>query len=668
MRFNLTQASYRVLEQASRLRVQRGIAAISPAKLLWALFEEDECRAAQWLCEAHLSLELFLNDFGIQTLHSPISAPAFPTGDYGISAGQYIPPPPYASSEIDAARTGNNSPPVGNPFPEQPPLDETEHEHQDETDKRLQEDRESPEKPMYSLYSSRQQERRSTSSSRLQFYLDDQWINVGLLTLDLEDALETVALRFVRQDSRQPISLTNNVLLNGVKNIVWGSVSVTLSTEHLLLAVVLDNSDVGRWLQDHGFDATELYQRIDSGGEEGRTADGSNETDTALPYEDNAQHSEIALPSSSAVPDRSSVPYRLFDAAANRGREAIRVIEDYVRFMLSDADLTQRLKTLRHQFQEVLQQFPMLQRLEARNTSDDVGTEITADGEYLRSTVGDLVSANFSRLQESLRSLEEFSKLTDGNTAQRFEHLRYASYTLHKDVVMKDVKRLPVGVSDRSLKGILDQARLYALVDIGADEATFEQFVTEIIVGGVDIIQLRDKSADDRTLLERSRLLKRCIEKSERGVLFIMNDRPDLALLAGADGVHVGQEEIPVPLLRQIVGSLLIGVSTHSMEQAQQAVLEGADYIGAGPVFESSTKEFTQFAGLSYLKEVSAGIALPTFAIGGITEERMPEILQTGVRRMAIGAALSAAENPQKTTKRLKEIIVGGYAPAPDAF
>jgi thiamine-phosphate pyrophosphorylase len=111
------------------------------------------------------------------------------------------------------------------------------------------------------------------------------------------------------------------------------------------------------------------------------------------------------------------------------------VIEDYVRFMLDDADLTQRLKTFRHQFQEVLQPFPMPDRLEARNTEYDVGTDITAEGEYHRPTVEDLLSANFSRLQESLRSLEEFSKMVDTQAAKQFEQLRYACYTLHKDVV-----------------------------------------------------------------------------------------------------------------------------------------------------------------------------------------------------------------------------------------
>jgi thiamine-phosphate pyrophosphorylase len=168
----------------------------------------------------------------------------------------------------------------------------------------------------------------------------------------------------------------------------------------------------------------------------------------------------------------------------------------------------------------------------------------------------------------------------------------------------------------------------------------------------VDIIQLRDKQADERTLLSRSRILKNCISVSGRNVLFIMNDRPDLALLAEADGVHVGQEELPVPLVRQLVGTLLIGVSTHSIEQARQAVLDGADYIGAGPVFASTTKEFSQLAGLNYLQEVATEISIPAFAIGGVTEDRLDEVFQTGIRRVAVGAALLNSDNSRETAER----------------
>ncbi|MCL2709661.1 MAG: thiamine phosphate synthase [Planctomycetaceae bacterium] len=677
MRFDLTPASHRVLERASQLRLQRGMAAVSFAKLLWALFEEEECRAACWLREAELTLEQFFAAFGIQMLESPISAPAFPQGTYGIAPGSYTPPTP-SSPDLAATKTDNNAPSVSNSTSDPLPSDEdeAEQEPQDESDEQPQDSWTPTEPPKYSLYSQPQPGRRPSGQSRLQFYFDDQRINGLLLTPELEETLEMVAHRLSRQDSRHSISVSG-----GVKQIAFNTPAFTLLTEHLLLAVVLDPGNVGNWLRENGLEPTELYGRIDGEipplplgegrGEGARTCDGSYS-----PHPNPLPKGEGTIEGLTPVAlDCCRLPSavcRLLDAAANRAREAIRVLEDYVRFILDDAELTQRLKTFRHQFQEVLQQFPMESRLAARNTEHDVGTEITADGEYQRPSVGDLLSANFSRLQESLRSLEEFSKMFDPLIAQQFEQLRYQGYTLHKDVGLHLAGTPPTSFFTQRHKGTeqnlcasvppcetnLQNAQLYALVNTFSDESTFAQFVTAIIAGGVDIIQLRDKQADDRTLLARSRIVKECIAASERDVLFIMNDRPDLAVLAGADGVHVGQDELPVALVRQIVGNtMLIGVSTHSIDQARQAVSDGADYIGAGPVFESATKEFSQLSGLEYLREVAAEISLPAFAIGGITEDRLDEVLQTGVRRIAVSSALLMPDDPEGVAEAMRTAI-----------
>jgi len=428
MRFNLTQASYRVLERASRLRLQRGVAAISSAKLLWALFEEDECRAACWLREAGLSLEQFHTAFGIQTLQSPISAPAFPVGSYGVSASPL--PSTLSPTDLESTRTGNNSSPVGNPYPDPLPPNEPDHESEENSHEQPQDDYQPSEPKKYSLYASRQTAGKS-AQSRLQFYLDDQRMLTWLLTPELEDNLEMVAHRFVRSGPRQSVTIAG-----GIRQVPLGVSELTLSTEHLFLAVTLDTGDVGRWIQENGFDPAELYQRIEetTDGRRQTTADGATAPLVGESLEPLASAAVCRLPS--AVFTSSSALCRLLDAAANRGREAMRVIEDYVRFILDDADLTQRLKTFRHQFQHVLQQFPMQSRLEARNTEYDVGTAISAEGEYHRPTMADILSANFSRLQESLRSLEEFSKMSDPQIARQFEQLRYQGYTLHRDVAL----------------------------------------------------------------------------------------------------------------------------------------------------------------------------------------------------------------------------------------
>ena len=140
----------------------------------------------------------------------------------------------------------------------------------------------------------------------------------------------------------------------------------------------------------------------------------------------------------------------------------------------------------------------------------------------------------------------------------------------------------------------------------------------------------------------------------ETPVLCIVNDRPDLAALAQADGVHVGQEELSVKDARRIVGpDSLVGVSTHTIEQARQAVLDGANYIGVGPTFPSDTKTFADFPGLDLLRAVAAEIRLPAFAIGGISIENLPAVLSTGLPRTAVSAAITAAADPAEATRQM---------------
>src|SRR5262249_37597577 len=138
--------------------------------------------------------------------------------------------------------------------------------------------------------------------------------------------------------------------------------------------------------------------------------------------------------------------------------------------------------------------------------------------------------------------------------------------------------------------------------------------------GGADVIQLREKTLADRELVERARNVRRWTRKA--GVLFVVNDRPDVARLVEADGVHLGQDDMPVKDARRILGAdALIGVSTHSIEQVRQAVLDGANYIGVGPTFPSATKVFEEFPGLDFVRAVLAETTLPAFAIGGINAQ-----------------------------------------------
>ena len=194
--------------------------------------------------------------------------------------------------------------------------------------------------------------------------------------------------------------------------------------------------------------------------------------------------------------------------------------------------------------------------------------------------------------------------------------------------------------------------KLYVLIDGRSSPREFETLVRGLVESGVHIIQLRDKGLDDRQLLARGRQLAALT--SACPTLFIMNDRPDLAALAGADGVHVGQEELSVKDARSIVGShALVGVSTHSIEQARGAVLDGADYIGVGPTFPSGTKEFEDFPGIELLETVSAEISLPAFAIGGIDASNIDRVIAAGFTRVAVSGAITDAEDVWQAVEEL---------------
>ena len=338
---------------------------------------------------------------------------------------------------------------------------------------------------------------------------------------------------------------------------------------------------------------------------------------------------------------------RVIDAAANRGREGLRVVEDYVRFVLDDHHLTGQMKRLRHDLTALLSRVPVGRRLAARETQADVGTRLTTPAEYRRRDATGVLTANFTRLQESLRTLEEFGKLLDPDLAAELEQLRYRAYTLQR----------AVHFTDTSLER-LGQARLYVLIDAAPSQQQFTAIVRSLVAAGVHVIQLRDKRLDDRKLLERARLLRRltCCGQT----LLIINDRPDLAVLAAADGVHVGQEELTVKDARTIVGpEALVGVSTHSIEQARQAVLGGANYIGVGPTFPSGTKQFDEFPGLGLLRAVAAEIRLPAFAIGGISRENLPQVLATGLRRIAVSGAVTTAGDPAAAVRELLAGVIG---------
>ena len=179
------------------------------------------------------------------------------------------------------------------------------------------------------------------------------------------------------------------------------------------------------------------------------------------------------------------------------------------------------------------------------------------------------------------------------------------------------------------------------------------------LAGGADLFQLRDKDASDDELLAAAETAReRC---RAAGALFLINDRPDLAVACGADGVHVGQDDTPVARARKIVGDdAIVGLSTHSVKQAQAGCRSGADYIAVGPVHATPTKEGRPAIGIEPIKYAAAHISVPWFAIGGIDTKTIGDVVRAGARRVVVVRALTDADDPEAITRTLRTSLNGG--------
>lgn len=338
---------------------------------------------------------------------------------------------------------------------------------------------------------------------------------------------------------------------------------------------------------------------------------------------------------------------RILDASANRATEGLRVVEDYARFVLDDVYLTRLLKEIRHDLAQACAELLGASRYPARDTQQDVGTAISTDAEVTRIDAWDVCVASLERSKQSLRSLEEFGKVESPAIAAKFESLRYGLYTAEKAIALAHESR-----------ALLEGVTLCVLIEGQKSAVAFSEVVRGLIDARVGMIQLRDKSLSDRELLKRARKLVQLTSYSDRSLptRAIINDRPDIAAAADADGVHLGQDDLSAKDARAIVGPRkLIGVSTHAIDQARQAVLDGANYLGAGPTFPSTTKSFDKFPGLDYLHEVAEEISLPTFAIGGIDAENLPQVLETGITRVAVSSAATQAAQLLSALKSAKK-------------
>ncbi|MBM3251296.1 MAG: thiamine phosphate synthase [Candidatus Omnitrophica bacterium] len=202
---------------------------------------------------------------------------------------------------------------------------------------------------------------------------------------------------------------------------------------------------------------------------------------------------------------------------------------------------------------------------------------------------------------------------------------------------------------------LLRNSRLYVLVDNDLCSGQLIKIARQAISAGADIIQLRFKNGFTIDKLRLAQIIRKLsLGKS----LFIVNDHIDIALAVGADGVHLGQDDLPIEIARKILGRpMLIGISCHSLKQAKEAEHRGADYIGVGPVFLTSAKPKLHPIGPKVLAQIKKNIRIPFFAIGGIKQNNLKQILDCGVKKVVIGSAVCKSKTVNKTIQEFKKLL-----------
>lgn len=322
-------------------------------------------------------------------------------------------------------------------------------------------------------------------------------------------------------------------------------------------------------------------------------------------------------------------------------------MEEFCRFVLNSNSLTERVKHLRHELSASIGRLDAGRLVAGRDTPGDVGVGMQVESQLGRSDLVDCFTAACKRLTEALRVLAEVIAIHNKPVADGIEKLRYAAYTLEKDIVL---------FSDTSAR--YKSVRLYIVITSSLP-AEVIRLTHACTAGGADCIQLRAKSmADDGLFALAVEFVKIC---RDAGVLSIINDRADLAVAAEADGLHLGQHDLPVEHARKLqVAPLIVGKSTHSLEQLRAACEERPTYVGLGPVFPTGTKPDVPAVGLEYITcatQVLAGTAVGHAAIGGIAVDNVERVLGAGARTIAVCAAVTHAADPAAACRALKKKI-----------
>lgn len=324
----------------------------------------------------------------------------------------------------------------------------------------------------------------------------------------------------------------------------------------------------------------------------------------------------------------------LINANSHRAKEGARVIEDIARFVLRDESLFNKIREIRHQ-------------IYVYKPTDDMQTDIGGIDHLennVRSNLLDIIQANFLRLEEALRVLEEFSPVIEKK--QLMKKLRYQTYDCHSYIY---------SAAKKYLKSTL-LSGLYLVVDTDVISHPLEKIIDIINQSPVNIVQYRNKSPSKKTVFDGAYQIKQQLDPNK---LLIINDHIDIALDLG-DGVHLGQDDYPLDRIRTMIpNDFILGISTHNTAEAFMAAQCGASYIAFGCLFATNSKRDTMPVSIAELKQICNSVSLPVCGIGGITHANLENVLSANAKMAALISYVWKTDNPLQMIKNMHEMIIG---------
>lgn len=328
---------------------------------------------------------------------------------------------------------------------------------------------------------------------------------------------------------------------------------------------------------------------------------------------------------------------QIADVNLNRLNDSLKFAEDYVRFELTDRRLLETVRTTRQLFLDLKKSLPLIAIISQRASERDRGRSPAFD-RGRRGSWSAVLLANLSRAKESARILEELLRCASPAHARLCKRIRFLVYDLEKAMISACLRRFNPHVC-----AILDERYL-----AGRD---LERLVRALVRGGATMLQLRAKTMNDRAFHGLASQMRRLTART--GVTYIVNDRVAIAHSVGADGVHLGQQDLPIGPARTIMGdAAIIGISVTSPREARKAAAQGADYLGAGAVFPTPTKPELEVIGLDGLRAICRCVDIPVIAIGGIDNRNARAAFGAGARGVAV-VSYACGNAPEKAMRAL---------------